>query len=240
MAYNPNNPNGQTSSANSAPVVIANDQSAITVTGTVSANISGSISNTSFAVTQATAASLNATVVGTGTFAVQAAQSGTWNIGTLTTITNAVTVSQGTATSLKTQAENYQGGTAVGSTNPLYVTLASSATGGDSTFHFVSATGTNAQLIVSGQRKVTGWYIYNSNASARKVNFYNSASNPPVLNTTVLHSAIVIPGLAATNVSFPNGIDFSNGIGISTVTDLTDTGTTSVGINDLIINIYYK
>ena len=32
-------------------------------------------------VTQATAASLNATVVGTGTFAVQAAQSGTWNIG---------------------------------------------------------------------------------------------------------------------------------------------------------------
>ncbi len=32
------------------------------------------------AVTQATAASLNATVVGTGTFAVQAAQSGTWTV----------------------------------------------------------------------------------------------------------------------------------------------------------------
>lgn len=43
-------------------------------------------------VTQGTAANLNATVVGTGTFAVQAAQSGTWNIGTVTTITNAVTV----------------------------------------------------------------------------------------------------------------------------------------------------
>lgn len=39
------------------------------------------------AVTQATAASLNATVVGTGTFAVQAAQSGTWNIGTVTAVT---------------------------------------------------------------------------------------------------------------------------------------------------------
>jgi hypothetical protein len=51
------------------------------VSGTVNANISGSISNTSFAVTQATAANLNATVVGTGTFAVQAAQSGTWNVG---------------------------------------------------------------------------------------------------------------------------------------------------------------
>lgn len=42
---------------------------------------SGSIANTSFIATQATAANLNATVVGTGTFAVQAAQSGTWNVG---------------------------------------------------------------------------------------------------------------------------------------------------------------
>jgi len=34
MAYNPQNPNGSTSSANSSPVVIANDQTAIPVTGT--------------------------------------------------------------------------------------------------------------------------------------------------------------------------------------------------------------
>lgn len=46
----------------------------------------GSIGNTTFAATQATAANLNATVVGTGTFAVQAAQSGTWNIGSITTL----------------------------------------------------------------------------------------------------------------------------------------------------------
>jgi hypothetical protein len=168
MAYNPNNPNGQATMANSAPVVIASDQSAISVTGTfyqptqpvsgtvaatqsgtwnltnISGTISlptgaatettlstlngkipsnltvsstrllvdgsgvtqpisgtiaatqsgvwsvgldagtnaiGSITNTSFAATQATAANLNATVVGTGTFAVQAAQSGTWILG---------------------------------------------------------------------------------------------------------------------------------------------------------------
>jgi len=63
MAYNPNNPNGQATMANSAPVVVASDQSAIPV-------------------------------------------------------------SQSTATNLKTQAESYQGGTAVGSGNPLQVTLA--------------------------------------------------------------------------------------------------------------------
>ena len=50
---------GSQTSANSLGVVIASDQGALTVA-------------------QATAANLNATVVGTGTFAVQAAQSGTW------------------------------------------------------------------------------------------------------------------------------------------------------------------
>jgi hypothetical protein len=38
MAYNPNNPNGQGTMANSAPVVIASDQSAVPVSGTVTAN----------------------------------------------------------------------------------------------------------------------------------------------------------------------------------------------------------
>jgi len=56
----------------------------------------GTIGNTSFQVTQATASQLNATVVGTGTFAVQAAQSGTWNI---TNISGTVSLPTGAATS---------------------------------------------------------------------------------------------------------------------------------------------
>lgn len=47
------------------------------VQGTVTANAGTG----SFTVAQVTASNLNATVVGTGTFAVQAAQSGTWDIG---------------------------------------------------------------------------------------------------------------------------------------------------------------
>lgn len=143
MAYTPSNPNGQATSANSAPVVIASDQSSIAVTvsgvataanqttqttslqllddvvatdgsaaltklyqvggtdGTnaqiLSTNVSGHLNiadggnsitidgtvtanagTGSFTVAQATAANLNATVVGTGTFAVQAAQSGNY------------------------------------------------------------------------------------------------------------------------------------------------------------------
>src|SRR6185312_5033505 len=47
------------------------------------------------AVTQATASSLNATVVGTGTFATQASQSGTWNI---TNVSGTVSLPTGAST----------------------------------------------------------------------------------------------------------------------------------------------
>lgn len=54
-------------------------------------------------VTQGTAANLNATVVGTGTFAVQAAQSGTWNI---TNISGTVSLPTGAATETTLAAIN--------------------------------------------------------------------------------------------------------------------------------------
>ncbi len=53
------------------------------------------------AVTQATASNLNATVVGTGTFGVQAAQSGTWNV---TNISGTVSLPTGAATAAKQPA----------------------------------------------------------------------------------------------------------------------------------------
>lgn len=83
MAYNPLNPNGQATMANSQPVVIASNQTAV-----------------------------------------------------------AVTAAQSTATNLKAQAEAYQGGTAVGSSNPLQVTLAN--TGANATPVTVSGTVTAA------------------------------------------------------------------------------------------------
>lgn len=99
-----------------------------TITGTVAVTQSGTWTNT---VTQATAANLNATVVGTGTFAVQAAQSGTWNItnisGTISLPTGASTSALQTTgnTSLSTIATNTtgltiaQGSTTSGQTGQL-------------------------------------------------------------------------------------------------------------------------
>ena len=53
------------------------------------------------AVTQPTAANLNATVVGTGTFAVQAAQTGTWNI---TNVSGTISLPTGASTAAKQPA----------------------------------------------------------------------------------------------------------------------------------------
>lgn len=245
MAYNPINL-GPTTTANSQAVVLPSDQVAIPVTGPLTdtqlratavavslatlpslaagSNAIGSITNTGFNVT--------------GTLPAFAATP-TFNIGTIGTIATESTLStlNGKIPSNLTVTSTRLLVDGSGVTQP--VTLVAATTGGDTTYHLVSPAGTNAANIVTGQRKVTGWYIYNSNASARKVNLYN-INVAPTMGTTVPTLAIVIPGLAAANVSFPTGLDFSTGISISTVTDLTDLGITGVGLNDLIINLFYK
>jgi len=118
------------------------------------------------------------------------------------------------------------------------VTVVSGVTGGDTVFHLVSAATTNLTNIKASAGKVTGWYIYNSNGSARKVAFHNTAGTPTA--GASIYYSLVIPALSAANVSFPDGIDFSTGIAISTVTGLADNDTVAVALNDLIINIYYK
>jgi hypothetical protein len=182
----------------------------------------------------------NASLAVTGTF-YQATQpvSGTVTANISGSISNTSFIAtQSTATNLKTQAESYQGGSAVSSSNPLYVTVAASATGGDTVYHLVSAASTNPVNIKASAGKVTGWYIYNSNASPRKVAFHNTAGTPTA-GTSVYYS-LVIPASSGANVSFPSGLNFSTGIAITTVTGLTDADATAVAASDLIINIFYK
>lgn len=63
MAYNPNNPNGQGTSANSAPVVIASDQSAIPITGTQTAATTVAWTSATAVNTASTIATLNLNTV---------------------------------------------------------------------------------------------------------------------------------------------------------------------------------
>ena len=112
------------------------------------------------------------------------------------------------------------------------------ATGGATVYHLVSANSTNATNIKASAGKITGWYIYNSNGSARKVAFHNNAGTPTA--GASVYFSVVIPPLSAANVAYPAGIAFSTGIAITTTTGLADSDASLVGTTDLVINIFYK
>jgi hypothetical protein len=123
-------------------------------------------------------------------------------------------------------------------TTPWLVTQTPSATGGLSTFHLVSAGSTNATNIKASAGQLYCWYIYNSNAAARKVAFHNTAGTPTA-GASVFFS-MVIPPAAGANACAASGIAFSTGIAITTVTGLPDSDNAAVAANDLIINLWYQ
>lgn len=106
-----------------------------------------------------------------------------------------------------------------------------------STYHLVSAATTNATNIKNSAGRVYGWYIYNSNAAMRKIAFHNSSSTPTA-GASVFFS-LCIPPLSGANVFATNGIYFSSGIGITTVTGAADSDNTAVAANDLVIDLFY-
>lgn len=110
--------------------------------------------------------------------------------------------------------------------------------GGFTTYHLVSGASTNATSVKASAGQLFGWYVYNSNASARKLVFHNTAGTPTA-GASVFFS-IVIPPSSGANVFTDAGIAFSTGIGITTVTGLADSDSTGVAANDLIINLFYS
>lgn len=226
----------------------------------------GSIGNTSFGATQATAGNLNMTeasaaAIKTAVEIIDNFISGSRGLVTednsaaaltaLQLIDNAVSgagfnITQVGGTNIDTNSGNKSAGTqrvVIATdqpqlTTPLNVTLQSGPTGGATVFHLASAGSTNATVIKASAGKVTGWYIYNSNAAARKLVFHNSASTPTA--GSGVYFSLMIPPSSGANCPFPDGIDFSAGIGITTVTGLADNDANGVAANDLIINIFYK
>lgn len=110
MAYRPANPNGQATMANSAPVVIASNQSAFPVSqsgvwnlGTVASVTQFNGQNISMGTGVRDAGTQRVTIATNDV--VPASQSGAWNIGTVTTVTTVSTVTTvGTVTNLAQMA----------------------------------------------------------------------------------------------------------------------------------------
>lgn len=95
----------------------------------------------------------------------------------------------------------------------LWVSIAGSANGGSSVMNASSSDGSTAltntaQAIKASAGVLKGWYIYNPNASAQFVQFYNTAQGSVTVGTTAPLFMLTIPAGSAANLSMVN-IGFS-------------------------------
>jgi hypothetical protein len=126
-----------------------------------------------------------------GTFAVQAAQNGTWTV---------------------------QPGNTPNSTP--WLTTQTPATSGGLSFKSAQ-TGATATAIKASAGQLYGYDLYNNNSTQAYVQIFNVASGSVTLGTTVPDMVIVIPANGGRNVEYNNGIAFSTAISYACTTTRT-------------------
>lgn len=152
-------------------------------------------------------------VTNAGTFAVQAAQSGTWTV----------------------QPGNTQ------NTTPWIVNARPATTGGLTMHTLTSAATTNATVVKASAGQVYDVEVYNTNASPRWLKFYNLAVSPTVGSSTIVRK-VMIPGNTAgggVTRTIPMGLAFSIGIAYAITANVADSDTTAVAANEVVINLGY-
>lgn len=114
--------------------------------------------------------------------------------------------------------------------------------GGLTVYKLNSAASTNATSLKASAGQIYSVQVFNTNASARYLKFYNKASSPTVGTDTPV-KVLTIPGNAngaGLVLSWPQGIAFGTGIAFAATTGAADSDTGAVAANEIIINIDYK
>lgn len=151
-----------------------------------------------------------------GTFAVQATQAGTWNIGTVTTLPALVA-----------------GSASIGS-----VTLDS----GTSLNSKISLATTNTTVVKASAGTLYDITVGNNSANIAYLKVYNATSVTCGSGTPVLR--YIVPGAtsggAGSNVVSSVGMSFSTGMSYCLTGAIADADTTAVAANAYLINVTYK
>lgn len=165
-------------------------------------------------------------VTNAGTFAVQAAQSGTWNVGTLTSITNAVAVTDNSSS--------------------LTVDMPAVTTGGASIYRSLDLDETEEE-VKSSAGTLYGGIVMNLATSVRYLKFYDGTAASVTVGSTTPVMTIPIPTQAGTanGAGFtipipPCGVSFSNAITVAATTGVADNDTGAPGANEVVLNLFYK
>jgi hypothetical protein len=120
----------------------------------------------------------------------------------------------------------------------LPVAPAPSTSGGGSVYHKVSAGSDNAANVKASAGQVYGVHVYNNAAYPVYVKLHNTAGVPTAGAGVI--AAFGVQAGTQRDASFPFGIAFGTGIGITIVKDIADAGATAVVASDCVVAIDYK
>jgi hypothetical protein len=111
------------------------------------------------------------------------------------------------------------------------------ATGAASKYHLISAATTNAATIKASAGRVLGWNLANTTASWIYVKLHN-ITTLPVAGTNVFTTIAIAPN-STNKFSIAQGIAFTTGIGITTVTGSPDNDTNAVTLGAIVGDLFY-
>ncbi len=232
----PNTSAAPTPLSNANPLPVSIQAGTVTVQQATAANLKVDLSGTAAnatalkvdgsAVVQPVSGTV--TVVDSVALSVSAAQSGTWNVGTVTTVT---TVSAVTSITNALPA----GTNTIGAVTP-----AAAASGGATPYHLISAATTNATSVKASAGVVYSLSAFNVSASIRFLKLYDKASAPTVGTDTPVHTLLIPPSNGGLVGPIPVGIQFSNGIALAITGAMADSDATAIGAGDVCVNLAYK
>lgn len=229
-AYNPNNPNGQSTMANSSPVAISSDQSSLPVTGTfwqATQPVSGTLTCNAGTGTLATSlASLPALATGANTIGAISNTAFTANAGTNLNTSLLALESGGNLASINTKLPS-QGQALAAASLPVVLTAAQMTTLTPlSSVTVTQGTGTNLHTVVDSAptTAVTGTF-WQATQPVSGTLTCNAGSG------TMATSLASLPALA-TGTNTIGSVKLTDGTSVSTILNLTNNKALTVGIVD--------
>lgn len=125
----------------------------------------------------------------------------------------------------------------VNTTGSLWTQNTFGTTGGATAAQVISAATTNATSVKASAGTLTSLAATNNSASWRYLKFHNTASAPTAGSGVVLTYGLP-PGGGIT-LSFPSGVAFATGIGITITGGIAAADTTAIGASEVAVSLTY-